>query len=69
MVTVKDLLDKKGWQVFSTSPDATVYEAMSIMAAKAVGLLVVVEGNQLAGVISERDYARNIILKGKASKN
>ena len=69
MVTVKDLLDKKGRQVYSTSPDATVYEALTLMADKSVGALVVLEDNRLAGIISERDYARKIILKGKFSKN
>jgi signal transduction histidine kinase/CBS domain-containing protein len=69
MVTVKDLLKDKGRQVYSTSPDATVYEALTLMADKAVGALVVLEDKKLVGIISERDYARKIILKGKFSKN
>jgi signal transduction histidine kinase/CBS domain-containing protein len=69
MVTVKDLLKGKGRQIYSTSPDATVYEALTLMADKAVGALVVLEETKLVGIISERDYARKIILKGKFSKN
>ena len=69
MLTVKDLLKSKGRQVFTTSPDATVYQALKQMADKEVGALVVLEDNQPAGIISERDYARKIILKGKFSKN
>ena len=69
MVTVEDLLKSKGRQVYSTSPDATVYEALSLMAEKAVGALVVLEDEKLVGIISERDYARKIILRGKFSKN
>jgi signal transduction histidine kinase/CBS domain-containing protein len=68
MITVKDLLRKKGAQVYSTSPDAAVFEALRLMADKAVGALVVLEGDTLVGLISERDYARKVILKGKASK-
>lgn len=68
MITVKDLLKKKGKQVYSTSPDAAVFEALRLMADKAVGALVVLEGDTLVGLISERDYARKVILKGKASK-
>lgn len=69
MVTVEDLLAGKGRQVYSTSPDATVYEALTLMADKSVGALVVLEDDRLVGIISERDYARKIILKGKFSKN
>jgi signal transduction histidine kinase/CBS domain-containing protein len=69
MVTVENLLSNKGRQVYSTSPDATVYEALTLMADKAVGALVVLENDSLVGIISERDYARKIILKGKFSKN
>lgn len=50
------------------SPDATVYDALSIMAEKNIGALTVLEGDELAGIFSERDYARKVILKGKTSK-
>jgi signal transduction histidine kinase/CBS domain-containing protein len=69
MVTVEDLLKSKGRQVYSTTPDATVYEALRRMAEKSVGALVVLENDKLVGIISERDYARKIILKGKFSKD
>jgi signal transduction histidine kinase/CBS domain-containing protein len=69
MITVKELLKNKGHQVYSTSPDAAVYEALKLMAEKSVGALVVLEDEALVGVISERDYARKVILEGKFSKN
>ncbi len=65
---VKKLLDKKGHDVYSVSPDATVYDALKLMAEKEVGALVVLEGGKMVGILSERDYARKIILKGKSSK-
>ena len=69
MRSVKDILEEKGTQVYAVSPDATVYEALQIMADKNVGALMVIEGDTVAGLISERDYARKIILKGKFSKD
>jgi len=66
--TVRQLLDVKGYQVWSISPDATVYTALEMMAGKNVGALVVCEEGQLVGMISERDYARKVILHGKTSK-
>ena len=65
---VKKLLDKKGHDVFSVSPDATVYDALKLMAKKEIGALVVVENEKMVGILSERDYARKVILKGKSSK-
>jgi CBS domain-containing protein len=62
------ILKRKSGQVFSTRPDATVYEAIEIMADKQIGALLVMEKNELVGIISERDYARKIILKGRSSK-
>jgi CBS domain-containing protein len=69
MKTVKDILHAKGTKVYSISPDATVYEALKRMAKKNVGAMLVFEGNDLVGLISERDYSRKTILKGRFSKN
>jgi CBS domain-containing protein len=69
MITVKDLLKTKGHSVYSTSPDATVYDALKLMSDKGIGALVVLEDEKLVGIISERDYARKVILKGKFSKD
>lgn len=66
---VKQLLEKKGTEIWSVAPDDSVFEALALMAEKNVGALMVLDGNDLAGIFSERDYARKIILKGKASKN
>ena len=68
MTRVCDLLNDKGRDVWSLTPDATVYEAIDQMAQKGVGALLVMEGERLVGIISERDYARKVILKGKASR-
>jgi CBS domain-containing protein len=68
MKTVKDILRAKGSKVHSISPDATVYEALKRMAKKDVGAMVVFEGDDLLGLISERDYARKTVLKGRLSK-
>ena len=69
MVTVKDLLKAKGHLVHSISADVKVYDALQLMADKEIGALVVFENEKLVGIISERDYARKVILKGKGSKN
>jgi CBS domain-containing protein len=68
MSTVKDLLASKGSSVYTISPKATVYEALSIMSDKEIGALVVVSGGTVVGVVSERDYARKVILRGRSSK-
>jgi CBS domain-containing protein len=65
---VHHLLEIKGPDVWSITPDATVYDALRMMADKGVGALLVMQGDQLVGIISERDYARKIILQGKTSK-
>ncbi len=67
--TVRDVLERKGRQVWSVRPDATVYEALQLMAEKEIGALLVVEGERPVGIFTERDYARQVILKGKASKD
>lgn len=68
MKTVKQLLEAKGAVIYSVAPDASVFEAIKLMAEKGVGALVVLDAGRLAGVISERDYARKVILHGKSSQ-
>ena len=68
MITVKDMLDQKGHVAWTVSPDAKVLEALELMAKKGVGALIVVDGNdEVIGILSERDYARKIILMGRTS--
>ena len=67
MQTVRDILKAKGTDVWRVEPDATVFDALKRMAEKEVGALVVMQGEQVVGLISERDYARKIILHGRAS--
>ena len=69
MYCARDILREKGSQVYSTSPDATVYEALQKMDQYNVGALVVFEGEKMVGIISERDYARKMILKGRHSQD
>ena len=70
MITVKDLLaSKRVGDVWSIGPDATVYQALELMAEKNIGALLVMEENRLVGVFSERDYARKCILKGRNSRD
>ena len=61
-------MDQKGYEVYSVSPDTSVYDALKLMAEKEIGALVVVEKEKMVGIVSERDYARKIILNGKSSK-
>ncbi|MBT8385814.1 MAG: CBS domain-containing protein [Ignavibacteria bacterium] len=65
---VKDLLNSKGSDVYSITPDATVFDALKLMAEKEIGALVVLEGEKMVGILSERDYARKVILSGKSSE-
>ncbi|MBM3304655.1 MAG: CBS domain-containing protein [Candidatus Aminicenantes bacterium] len=69
MMTVKEILDQKGHTAWTISPGAKVLEALKLMAAKRVGALVVVENDEIVGIISERDYARKVILKGLQSQD
>jgi CBS domain-containing protein len=68
MVMVSQCLQRKGRSVWSIDPDASVYDALKLMAEKDIGALLVLEGDELAGIFSERDYARKVVLKGKSSK-
>jgi CBS domain-containing protein len=67
MTTVAQLLKQKGYNVEAIAPDATVYDAIKRMADLDIGAMVVIEGGQVIGLITERDYARNVFLQGKAS--
>lgn len=67
MKTVRQLLQAKGGAIHSVSPDTRVFEALKLMAEKEIGALVVTDGGALAGIMSERDYARKVILHGKSS--
>ncbi len=67
MTTVRHILDQKGHQVWFVHPDDTVYDAIRMMADKNVGALVVLDGSKIVGIVTERDYARNVFLKGRAS--
>ncbi len=66
--TVNEILDQKGRQAWCISPEATVFDAIQLMADKNVGALLVTERDALVGIISERDYTRKVALRGKSSK-
>lgn len=68
MIFVRDILKEKGNQIWWVSPDTTVFDALKLMAEKNAGALIVLDGEKLAGIFSERDYARKVVLKGKASR-
>ena len=68
MATINQMLKNKGSEVYTISPDATVLDALRLMAEKDVGALIVMDGDQLTGIFSERDYARKIALQGKSSR-
>lgn len=69
MITVGQLLKSKSKDVWSIAPDDSVFDALKLMSEKGVGALPVVESGELVGIVSERDYARKIVLKGKSSRN
>ncbi len=69
MKLVQHLLDAKGRQVISVAPDTSVLDAIKLMAEKGIGSLVVLDGEELAGIVTERDYARKVIIKGRASES
>ena len=67
MATVRDMLRIKGFEVWSVAPETTVYDALKLMAEKNIGAVLVMEADRVMGILSERDYARKIILVGRAS--
>src|SRR5690606_8780334 len=67
MAMLSQLLDAKGSNVYSVSPDASVLDAIRLMAERHIGAVVVMEGSRLAGILSERDYARKVVLMGRSS--
>ena len=68
MKPVKDVLEEKGYDIWTIDPDAFVFDAIKLMAEKGVGALLVLKGEKLFGIVSERDYTRKVILKGKSSQ-
>ncbi len=69
MATVKNILDVKGGDVVTISPDSSVFDALKLMADKGVGAVLVTDGDNIVGILSERDYARKVVLLGKSSKD
>ena len=69
MKSVKQILQDKENEVWKVTPDTTVFDALELMAEKNIGALLVLDADKLIGIFSERDYARKVILKGKASRN
>ncbi len=69
MRTVRQILDTKGTHIFTTSPDSTVYDAISILAQNRIGAVPVVESGKLVGIFSERDYTAKIALKDRSSRD
>ncbi len=67
--TVRDILQNKGGEVFSTTPQSTVYDAIGLMGEKNIGALIVVENGGVVGVLSERDYSRKVVLQGRTSRD
>ena len=68
-MTVREILANKGGEIWSVSPDATVFETLQVMADQEIGAVLVMRDGRTVGMFSERDYARQVILKGKASKD
>jgi CBS domain-containing protein len=69
MINVRDLIRKKGGQIFSLGPEATVLDAMKLMADKNIGSVLIMDGGKIAGILSERDCVRKVELAGKSAKN
>ena len=69
MKLVQQLLDRKGDEIISITKDASVFDAIKLMADRGVGSLLVMDGDELKGIVTERDYARKVIIKGRASES
>ena len=69
MKKVRELLEEKGTQVWSIAPEASVLDALALMAEKNVGALLVMDQGELVGILSERDYTRNVVLQGRTAKD
>ncbi len=69
MMTVRDILERKGAHVWSVAPNESVYRALETMSEKRVGALMVLDRGRLVGVVSERDYARKVVLRGRVSRD
>jgi CBS domain-containing protein len=67
VATVRDMLRTKGYDIWSIAPDTTVYDALKLMAEKNIGAVLVMDGDNLMGILSERDHARKVALQGKAA--
>jgi CBS domain-containing protein len=68
MRPIRQLLDAKSHEIFSVSPNASVFDALNILAETDVGALLVMDGDRMVGIFSERDYARRVVLQGKSSR-
>ena len=69
MATVRQILEEKGYKIHSVSPDSLVYDAIKLMSELGIGALLVMEKDKLAGIFSERDYTRKIVLQDRSSKS
>ncbi len=69
MKSVSDILNFKGHEIWAVKPDDTIFDSLQLMAEKEIGALLVMDGDKLVGIVTERDYARKVILEGKSSKS
>lgn len=69
MATVRDVIRKKGGEIFGINPDATVYDALQLMSRHNTGALLVMQGNEMVGIVSERDCVRKVELKGRSVRD
>jgi CBS domain-containing protein len=69
MDTVRQLLQAKGYDIWAVTPESAVLDALKLMADKNIGAVLVIDHGSLVGILSERDYARKVVLRGKAAKN
>ncbi len=67
MKTVKEIIESKGKEIWSVTPDSTVFDALKLMADKKIGAVLVIKDSNVVGIMSERDYARKVVLQGKSS--